>query len=168
MRCPKCANLEDKVIDSRSARNGAVIRRRRVCLGCGHRFTTYEEIIRARLRVVKSDGCHEDLSREKLITGIERACQKRPVSVETIEGVVDAIIDDIERDYEREVPSQAIGQKVMDQLEQLDEVAYVRFASVYRRFKDVNQFMSAIEGLVSKEGALPGQRRGGAARNDLA
>jgi transcriptional repressor NrdR len=155
MRCPKCANLEDKVIDSRSARNGAVIRRRRVCLGCGHRFTTYEEIIRARLRVVKSDGCHEDLSREKLIAGIERACQKRPVSVETIESVVDAIIDDLERDYEREVPSQAIGQKVMDQLEQLDEVAYVRFASVYRRFKDVNQFMSAIEGLVSKDGAVP-------------
>ncbi len=156
MRCPKCANLEDKVIDSRSARNGAVIRRRRVCLGCGHRFTTYEEIIRTRLRVVKSDGCHEDLSREKLIKGIERACQKRPVSVETIETVVDAIIDDLERDYEREVPSQAIGQKVMDQLEQLDEVAYVRFASVYRRFKDVNQFMSAIQGLVGKDGVLPG------------
>lgn len=155
MRCPKCANLEDKVIDSRSARNGAVIRRRRVCLGCGHRFTTYEAIIRARLRVVKNDGCHEDLSREKLISGIERACQKRPVGVETIEGVVDAIIDDLERDYEREVPSQAIGQKVMDQLEKLDEVAYVRFASVYRRFKDVNQFMNAIEGLVRKEGSAP-------------
>jgi transcriptional repressor NrdR len=151
MRCPKCANLEDKVIDSRSARSGAVIRRRRVCLGCGHRFTTYEEIVRARLRVVKNDGRHEDLSREKLVSGIERACQKRPVSVETIEGIVDAIIDDLERDYEREVPSQAIGQKVMEHLERLDEVAYVRFASVYRRFKDVNQFMSAIQGLVGKE-----------------
>ena len=151
MRCPKCANLEDKVIDSRSARGGAVIRRRRVCLGCGHRFTTYEEIVRARLRVVKNDGRHEDLSREKLVSGIERACQKRPVSVETIEGIVDAIIDDLERDYEREVPSQAIGQKVMEHLERLDEVAYVRFASVYRRFKDVNQFMSAIQGLVGKE-----------------
>lgn len=151
MRCPKCANLEDKVIDSRSARSGAVIRRRRVCLGCGHRFTTYEEIVRARLRVVKNDGRHEDLSREKLVSGIERACQKRPVSVETVEGIVDAIIDDLERDYEREVPSQAIGQKVMEHLERLDEVAYVRFASVYRRFKDVNQFMSAIQGLVGKE-----------------
>lgn len=151
MRCPKCANLEDKVIDSRSARSGAVIRRRRVCLGCGHRFTTYEEIVRARLRVVKNDGRHEDLSREKLVSGIDRACQKRPVSVETIEGIVDAIIDDLERDYEREVPSQAIGQKVMEHLERLDEVAYVRFASVYRRFKDVNQFMSAIQGLVGKE-----------------
>ena len=151
MRCPKCANLEDKVIDSRSARGGAVIRRRRVCLGCGHRFTTYEEIVRARLRVVKNDGRHEDLSREKLVSGIERACQKRPVSVETVEGIVDAIIDDLERDYEREVPSQAIGQKVMEHLERLDEVAYVRFASVYRRFKDVNQFMSAIQGLVGKE-----------------
>ncbi len=154
MRCPKCANLEDKVIDSRSARSGAVIRRRRVCLGCGHRFTTYEEIIRARLKVIKSDGCHEDLSREKLIKGIERACEKRPVSVETIESVVDGIIDDLERDYERDVPSQAIGQKVMDQLEKLDEVAYVRFASVYRRFKDVNQFMNAIEGLVNKDASL--------------
>ena len=153
MRCPKCTNLEDKVIDSRSARGGAVIRRRRVCLGCGHRFTTYEEIVRARLRVVKNDGRHEDLNREKLVSGIERACQKRPVSVEAVEGVVDAIIDDLERDYEREVPSQAIGQKVMEHLERLDEVAYVRFASVYRRFKDVNQFMSAIQGLVGKEDA---------------
>lgn len=153
MRCPKCTNLEDKVIDSRSARGGAVIRRRRVCLGCGHRFTTYEEIVRARLRVVKNDGRHEDLSRDKLIWGIERACQKRSVSIETIEGIVDAIIDDLERDYEREVPSQAIGQKVMEHLERMDEVAYVRFASVYRRFKDVNQFMSAIRGLVGKEDA---------------
>ena len=96
MRCPKCADLEDKVIDSRSARSGAVIRRRRVCLGCGHRFTTYEEIVRARLRVVKTDGRHEELSRTKLVMGIERACQKRPVNAETIEGVVDAIIDDCE------------------------------------------------------------------------
>jgi transcriptional repressor NrdR len=153
MRCPKCANLEDKVIDSRSARGGAVIRRRRVCLGCGHRFTTYEEVIRARLHVVKNDGRHEDLSREKLIAGIDRACEKRSIGTDTIEGVVDAIIDDLERDYEREVPSQAIGQKVMEHLERLDEVAYVRFASVYRRFKDVNQFMSAIQGLVSREDA---------------
>ena len=153
MRCPKCGNLEDKVIDSRSARSGALIRRRRVCLGCGHRFTTYEEVVRARLRVVKNDGRHEDLNRDKLVAGIDRACEKRSVSAETIEGVVDAIIDDLERDYEREVPSQAIGQKVMEHLERLDEVAYVRFASVYRRFKDVNQFMSAIQGLVSKEEA---------------
>ncbi len=151
MRCPKCANVEDKVIDSRSARNGDVIRRRRVCLGCGHRFTTYEEIIRARLRVIKRDGRHEELSREKLLSGIERACEKRSVSAEQMEALVDQVIDDLEREYEREVPSQAVGEKVMEGLEKLDEVAYVRFASVYRRFKDVNQFVSAIRGLINRE-----------------
>ena len=151
MRCPKCANLEDKVIDSRSARSGAVIRRRRVCLGCGHRFTTYEEIIRARVRIVKRDGRHEELSRVKLINGIQTACEKRPISIDQIETMVDAIIDDLERQYEREVPSQAIGQKVMESLEKLDEVAFVRFASVYRRFRDVNQFVSAIQGMIAKE-----------------
>ncbi len=151
MRCPKCANVEDKVIDSRSARNGDVIRRRRVCLGCGHRFTTYEEIIRARLRVIKRDGRHEELSREKLLSGIERACEKRSVSAEQMEALVDQVFDVIEREYEREVPSQAVGEKVMEGLEKLDEVAYVRFASVYRRFKDVNQFVSAIRGLINRE-----------------
>jgi transcriptional repressor NrdR len=150
MRCPKCAHLEDKVLDSRSARNGGVIRRRRMCQGCGFRFTTYEEVIRAHLRVIKSDGRHEELDRYKLISGIERACEKRPISAEQIEAVVDAIIDELESEYEREVPSQVIGKKVMDRLERIDEVAFVRFASVYRRFKDVNQFLSAIEGMITK------------------
>lgn len=150
MRCPKCAHLEDKVLDSRSARNGSVIRRRRMCQGCGHRYTTYEEIIRAHLRVIKSDGRHEELDRNKLISGIERACEKRPISAEQIEALVDGIIDEVESEYEREVPSQAIGKKVMDRLEKIDEVAFVRFASVYRRFKDVNQFLSAIEGMIAK------------------
>jgi transcriptional repressor NrdR len=151
VRCPKCGHLEDKVIDSRSARSGAVIRRRRMCLRCGHRFTTYEEVVKARLRVVKRDGRHEDLSREKLIAGIERACEKRPISSEAIEAVVDGILEELENEYEREVPSQAVGEKVMQRLEKLDEVAFVRFASVYRRFKDVNQFVSAIENLIGKE-----------------
>ena len=150
MRCPKCDNLEDKVIDSRSARNGAVIRRRRMCLGCGHRFTTYEEIVRAHLRVAKRDGRHEELSREKLISGIERACEKRPISAEAIERMVEGIMEEIEKEYEREVPSRVIGQKVMDRLEKMDDVAFVRFASVYRRFKDVKQFVSAIEGMITR------------------
>lgn len=151
MRCPKCGNLDDKVIDSRSARNGAVIRRRRMCLGCSHRFTTYEEVIKTKLRVVKRDGRHEEVDRRKLISGINRACEKRPISTEQIERIVDEILDELENEYEREVPSKVIGKKVMDRLEKLDEVAFVRFASVYRRFRDVNQFLSAIKGLVGRE-----------------
>ncbi len=151
MRCPKCGHLEDKVIDSRSAGNGSVIRRRRMCLDCGYRFTTYEEIVKAQLRVTKRDGRCEPLSREKLMGGIVRACEKRPISTEVIEGLVVGIIDELESEYERDVPSQAIGKKVMEKLENLDEVAYVRFASVYKNFRDVNQFLSAINGLIGKE-----------------
>jgi len=150
MRCPKCAHIDDKVIDSRSARNGAVIRRRRMCLDCKHRFTTYEEIVRAKLRVIKRDGRHEEFDRRKLATGIERACQKRSVSAEQIEALVDDISDELESEYEREVTGSVIGEKVMNRLEQIDEVAYVRFASVYRRFKDVNQFLNAVEGLIKR------------------
>jgi len=150
MRCPKCSHAEDKVIDSRAARNDDAIRRRRMCLRCGHRFTTYEEVVRARLRVVKRDGRSEDLSREKLTQGVLRACEKRPVTAEEIERLVDKVIEELENENEREVPSHVIGQKVMDRLEDLDEVAYVRFASVYRRFKDVSQFLGAIEGLIGK------------------
>ena len=151
MRCPKCSNQEDKVIDSRSANNDAVIRRRRMCLRCGHRFTTYEEEIRAKLRIVKRDGRHEDIDRNKLISGIERACEKRPISTEQITNLVDGIIEELESEYENDVPSHALGEKVMERLEKLDEIAFVRFASVYRRFKDVNQFLSAVKGLIGKE-----------------
>ncbi|HMP89479.1 MAG TPA: transcriptional regulator NrdR [Kiritimatiellia bacterium] len=151
MRCPKCSHLDDKVIDSRSVRNGDVIRRRRVCLQCGHRFTTYEEVIKTSLRVIKRDGRHEELDRRKLLGGIERACEKRPISSQQIEAIVDTILSELESEYEREVPTTVIGQKVMDQLEELDEVAYVRFASVYRRFRDVNQFLSEVEGLIGRE-----------------
>lgn len=151
MRCPKCSHQDDKVIDSRSIRNGDVIRRRRVCLKCGHRFTTYEEVIKASLRVIKRDGRHEDLDRRKLLGGIERACEKRPISVQQIESMVDTILGQLEAEFEREVPSTIIGQKVMNQLEELDEVAYVRFASVYRRFRDVNQFLSEVESLIGRE-----------------
>jgi transcriptional repressor NrdR len=151
MRCPKCSHQDDKVIDSRSVRNGDVIRRRRVCLKCGYRFTTYEEVVKASLRVIKRDGRHEDFDRRKLLSGIERACEKRPISAQQIEAMVDSVISELESEYEREAPSTVIGQKVMDRLEQLDEVAYVRFASVYRRFRDVNQFLSEVEGLIGRE-----------------
>mgnify|MGYP001320270297 CR=1 FL=1 len=151
MRCPKCSHKEDKVIDSRSARNGDVIRRRRMCEACGYRFTTYEEVIKPRLRVTKRDGRHEDLDRKKLVSGIERACEKRPVTLEEIESIVDGIIEDLESEYEKEVPSEAIGEKVMNRLNKVDDVAYVRFASVYRRFKDVNQFLGAVKSLIGKE-----------------
>lgn len=151
MRCPKCGNIDDKVIDSRSVRNGDVIRRRRVCQNCGFRFTTYEEVIKTSLRVIKRDGRHEEMDRRKLLSGIERACEKRPISTEQIESMVDTILAELESENEREVSSMVIGQKVMDQLEELDEVAYVRFASVYRRFRDVNQFLSEVEGLIGRE-----------------
>lgn len=150
MRCPRCGHLEDKVIDSRTSRAGDVIRRRRSCVNCGHRYTTREEVLKAELHVTKRDGRHEPFSREKLVNGIQRACMKRPIGAEQIESLVDGIIAELENEYEREVPSETIGEKVMERLEKLDEVAYVRFASVYRRFKDVNQFLNAIQGMVTK------------------
>jgi len=150
MRCPKCGHLNDKVIDSRSAREGEVIRRRRMCLQCAHRFTTYEEIIKTHLQVIKRDGRHEELDRNKLVSGITRACQKRPISAEQIETMVDSILRELDNENDREVPSAAIGEKVMERLEKLDEVAYIRFASVYRRFKDVNQFLTEVKGIIGK------------------
>ena len=151
MRCQKCGHLDDKVIDSRSVRNGDVIRRRRICLKCSHRFTTYEEVVKATLRVIKRDGRHEEFDRRKLINGVARACEKRPISSQQIEALVDSIIGELEGEFDREVSSMAIGKKVMDRLEKLDEVAYVRFASVYRRFRDVNQFLSEVEGLIGRQ-----------------
>ena len=151
MRCPKCGNQDDKVIDSRSVRNGDVIRRRRMCIKCGYRFTTYEEVVKTALRVIKRDGRHEDFDRKKLLAGLARACEKRPISAQQIENMVDTIVSELESEFEREVPSTTIGKKVMDRLEKLDEVAFVRFASVYRRFRDVNQFLSEVEGLIGRQ-----------------
>jgi len=150
MRCPKCGSAEDKVLDSRSARDGDAIRRRRACLACGQRFTTYEEVVRDAVRVVKRDGRREDLSRLKLMSGIMRACEKRPVSPVQIEAIVDEIIEEVEQSDETEVDTREIGQRVMERLQKLDEVAYVRFASVYRRFADVNQFLNAVKDIVDK------------------
>jgi transcriptional repressor NrdR len=151
MKCPKCEHRENKVIDSREVREGSAIRRRRLCLNCGHRFTTYEEVLRAALQIIKRDGRREELSREKLMQSIAIACQKRPISIQQIEQMTNSVITQVEAEYEREVPSTALGTKVMALLEKLDEVAYVRFASVYRRFKDVNQFMNEAERLIGRE-----------------
>lgn len=128
-----------------------MIRRRRMCLQCQYRFTTYEQLVKPKLRVVKQDGRHEDLDERKLVSGIQRACEKRPITAEQIQKMVDEVLEEIESEFEHEVSSQAIGKKVMDKLEKLDEVAFVRFASVYRRFRDVNQFLSAIGSLLKKE-----------------
>jgi len=147
MRCPKCGRLDDKVIDSRASREGSVIRRRRECLDCGHRFTTYEEIEHEGLMIVKRDGRREEFSKEKLLSGVRKACQKRPVSPKIIEDLVEKIVDEITDKYEREVPSMAIGERVMECLGDIDEVAYVRFASVYRRFQEATDFVHAVRKL---------------------
>jgi len=151
MRCPKCGCQDDKVIDSRASREGATIRRRRQCIGCGYRFTTYEEIERTGLVVLKHDGRREEFSKEKLIAGIKKACQKRPISPKIIEELVERIFNEITDRYEREVPAEFIGKLVMDGLRQIDEVAYVRFASVYRRFQEATDFVHEVKKLESKE-----------------
>ncbi len=151
MRCPKCAQANDKVVDSRAIRNGEVIRRRRVCAQCGHRFTTYEQVVKAVLRVLKRDGRHEDFDRAKLRAAIAHAAVKRPISEPQLDVLVDDLAHELETEYEREVPSTVIGRKVMDKLEKLDEVAFLRFASVYRRFRDASQFLSEIENLIGRQ-----------------
>ncbi len=151
MRCPKCGSLDDKVLDSRAAREGDVIRRRRACLECGERFTTYEEIVRDALRVLKRNGLREEFSRLKLMSGIMRACEKRPVSPQQIEDTVCEIVDEVEQADGDEVTTERIGQLVMEKLQALDEVAYVRFASVYRRFADVSQFLNAVKDIVGDD-----------------
>ncbi len=158
MRCPKCGNVEDRVIDSRPVDHFAGIRRRRVCLKCEHRFTTYEEAERIELRVVKRDGRVEGFDRGKLLHGMEASCMKRPVKLQAIEQAVDEIIAELEMENEREIPARLIGIKVMERLHALDEVAYVRFASVYRHFQEVGDFIDEIKQLAAKprvNGAQP-------------
>ena len=139
------------MIDSRASREGATIRRRRQCLGCGFRFTTYEEVERGGLVVVKRDGRREDFSKEKLLSGLKKACQKRPVSPKLIEDLVERIVNEVTDKYEREVPAEVIGKLVMEGLRQIDEVAYVRFASVYRRFQEATDFVQEVKKLEAKE-----------------
>ena len=147
MKCPKCGVDEDRVLDSRSARDGAAIRRRRECMRCGHRFTTYEEIDRDEVLVVKKDGRRETFDRSKVDKAIRQACGKRPVSDEQIRTMIDHVVASLEGD---EVPAAKVADLVMSELHKVDEVAYIRFASVYRQFKDVAQFLSAITEIVKK------------------
>jgi transcriptional repressor NrdR len=150
MRCPKCGCQDDKVIDSRGSREGSTIRRRRECLKCNHRFTTYEEIEHEGLMVIKRDGRREEFSKEKLHSGVKKACQKRPISPQVIEDLVEKIVDEITDRYEGEVPGMAIGERVMEGLREVDHVAYVRFASVYRRFQEAEDFLDAVKKLEVK------------------
>ena len=147
MKCPKCGVDDDKVLDSRGARDGAAIRRRRECAACGHRFTTYEEIDRDEVLVVKRDGTRQTFERAKLDRAIRQACGKRRISDEQIRTMIDRVVANIDGD---EVPSATIAELVMNELHKVDEVAYIRFASVYRQFKDVAQFLAAITEIVRK------------------
>ena len=150
MRCPKCGSLEDKVIDSRVSKDGGSIRRRRECIVCEYRFTTYEGIERADIRVIKRDGRGEPFDRHKLLAGMTKACEKRPISLEELEKTAEEIIQDLETNHPREVSSRLVGAKVMERLHGLDEVAYVRYASVYRQFQDIGEFISEIQSLGRK------------------
>jgi transcriptional repressor NrdR len=147
MRCPKCTSIEDKVIDSRISKEGTTIRRRRECLECGHRYSTTETLVREGLSVIKRDGRREEFDREKLIRAVRAACHKRPVDVEQMGMLVEDVIDVVEAQYDGEIPSQAIGDAVMQRLKRIDQVAYVRFASVYKEFRDVSEFMHEISSL---------------------
>jgi len=155
MRCPFCAHIEGKVVDSRSTKEGDAIRRRRECLKCGRRFTTYERIEEVAQMVIKKDGRREPFDRWKAKSGIMKACEKRAIGMDK----VDELIDDVERSLfnssEFEIPTDAVGEAIMNRLKGLDEVAYVRFASVYRQFKDLNEFMTELKDLLTEPGSTP-------------
>jgi len=144
MRCPQCGSKEDKVVDSRDSRDSRAIRRRRECLKCQKRFTTYEMVEEISLMVVKKDGRRESFNRQKILTGIRRACEKRPIGVEEMERIVDEIEKKLYTSFEREIKASVIGNLVMEKLKALDKVAYVRFASVYREFEDTSDFMKVL------------------------
>jgi transcriptional repressor NrdR len=158
MRCPKCHTLEDKVIDSRSSRDGGTIRRRRECTACNHRFTTREHIEADDLLIVKSNGARQTFDRDKLLSGVVKAFEKRPVTREAIEKLVDEVIADLQAMNTMEIPSKLVGLKIMEKLPALDKVAYVRFASVYRKFEEIGEFIDEINHL---------QRRGPKHHPDL-
>jgi transcriptional repressor NrdR len=148
VKCPFCSHLEDKVVDSRESKEGEVIRRRRECLSCGKRFTSYERIDQIPHLVVKKDGRRERFDREKVMAGLLKACEKRPVSMRSLDAVVDRVEALMHESPDREVAADRIGEFLMEQLRDLDKVAFVRFASVYRDFKDVDQFMATLKGLL--------------------
>lgn len=150
MRCPYCKKTDDKVIDSRSSSEGTSIRRRRECLACGRRFTTYERVEEVPLLVIKKDQRREVYDRGKVLAGIQKACEKRPVSREAQDEIVAQLEKMLDEKYEKEVPSAVVGEFIMERLAKLDQVAYVRFASVYRQFKDINHFLKELKALLSK------------------
>ena len=144
MRCPKCTSIEDKVVDSRVSKEGNTIRRRRECAECGYRYTTIESLVRDGMMVIKRDGRREDFDREKLMHAVRAACHKRPVDLEQLTMLVDDVLDAMEASSDAEIPSNAIGDAVMQRLRKIDQVAYVRFASVYKEFRDVTEFVTEI------------------------
>jgi transcriptional repressor NrdR len=148
VKCPFCAHLEDKVVDSREGKEGQVIRRRRECLSCGKRFTSYERIDQIPHLVIKKDGRRERFDREKVLAGLLKACEKREISVKTLEGLADKVETMVHENPDREVPSVEVGEYLMERLRELDKVAFVRFASVYKDFKDVDQFLFTLKGLL--------------------
>lgn len=151
MKCPFCTEVDNKVIDSRLSKDGNVIRRRRECLVCSRRFTTYEHIEEIPIMIVKKDGRREVFNREKVYLGVKKACEKRDISINVIEDFIDNLERDLKETGEKEIPAHKIGEKIMEKLHELDAVAYVRFASVYREFKDVNDFVSELKSLLSNE-----------------
>lgn len=164
MRCPFCRHRGNRVIDSRLANDGMMIRRRRACTSCKRRFTTYERVEEAAPMVVKKDGRREPFDRTKIVAGLKRACEKRPVSMETIDEIANRIETAMVEQGDREVPSSAIGEAVMNELHKTDQVAYVRFASVYRSFKDIDEFMHELQDLISERKIAPtirSERKGG-------
>jgi len=150
VKCPFCRELDNRVIDSRLSKDGGMVRRRRECSGCSRRFTTYERVEETTPMVVKKDGRRENYDRLKVINGLKRACEKRPVSVDTIEAIADRIERGLQERGEKEIPSSAIGESTMRELHDIDQVAYVRFASVYRSFKDIGEFMVELEELLKE------------------
>ena len=149
MRCPKCSSLETKVLDTRIGKNETSTRRRRECLECGYRFTTIEEVLRSELQVVKRDGRREDFDRSKMLSGLRKAVEKRPIDVLQIEMLVADVLVALEREYDHEIPSQAIGEHIMQRLKHLDQIAYVRYASVYKDFRDLSELAEEISALKS-------------------
>jgi transcriptional repressor NrdR len=157
MRCLKCQSVEDKVIDSRMSKDGDLIRRRRECLQCGHRFTTYEQLEQTELRVIKRDGTRESFSRAKLLSGLVKACEKRPVSIDVLEAAADSVVQELTSTGMKEIPTRLIGPIVMRELQHIDPVAYVRYASVYRQFEAVGEFIDEIQSLERQPKALKDQ-----------
>jgi transcriptional repressor NrdR len=160
MKCPQCGYHEDKVVDSRTTKDGEAIRRRRECMQCGKRYTTYEYIERAPAIVVKKDGRREQYDRDKILTGLIKACEKRSISRKQLEKLLEEVESATFGKFRNEVKTSDLGNEVIDRLQQLDEVAYVRFASVYRQFKDINQFMKELKTLLDKPNSVPNEGDG--------